>query len=138
MALSHLPYLLDAHAHTGRRTGHPAIPDPAMDPRRVSGRLVEEVLDYAPDDLPKLDLLVLVALAAEARDTDRTAKGKHTGAEAIARRVRSTPSSVSNALGRLRQRALIRPVHAKVHRGQQQNWIITKLSDYHREGATTP
>lgn len=102
----------------------------------MSGRIVEEVLDYAPDDLPRLDLMVLVALAAEARDSDRTAKGKHTGSEAIARRVRSTPSSVTNALARLRSRALIRPVFAKARRGQQQNWTITKLSDYHRDAVT--
>lgn len=101
----------------------------------MSGRIVEEVLDYAPDDLPRLDLMVLVALAAEARDSDRTAKGKHTGAEALAGRVRTSPASVRNALARLRQRALIRPVHEKARRGQQQNWVITKLSDYHREGA---
>lgn len=99
----------------------------------MSGKLVGEVLDHAPADLRGLDLLVLVALAEAAHDKDRTAY-KDSSADAIAYRVRSTPSSVRNALGRLRQRALIRPVHATVGPGKAQNWILTKLSDYHREG----
>jgi hypothetical protein len=100
----------------------------------VSGRIVGEVLEHAPDDLRQLDLLVLVSLAESAHDKDRTARSE-SSAEAIAYRVRSTPSSVRNALGRLRQRSLIRPVHAVVGPGKSQNWIITSLSDYHREGA---
>lgn len=100
----------------------------------MSGRIVGEVMHHAPDDLPKLDLLVLIALAEDAHDKDRTAR-KECSAEAIAYKVRSTPSSVRNALKRLKDRALIRPVHAKVSRGHQQNWAITPLSSYHREGA---
>ena len=100
----------------------------------MSGRIVGEVLDHAPGDLRPGDLLVLIALAEDAHDKDRTARGK-ASADAIAYRVRSTPSSVRNALQRLKQRSLIRPVHDRVHRGQAQHWTITKLSDYHREGA---
>lgn len=99
----------------------------------MSGRIVGEVLDYAPVDLRPLDLLVLIALAEAAHDKDRTAI-KNSSAEALAYRVRSTPASVRNALGRLRQRAIIRPVHAKVGPGKSQHWTITQLSDYHREG----
>jgi hypothetical protein len=100
----------------------------------MSGRLVGEVLNHAPTDLRPLDLLVLISIAESARDRDRTAI-TDSSSEAIAYRVRSTPGSVRNALQRLKKRALIRPVHAKAHRGQQQNWTITELSDYHREGA---
>lgn len=100
----------------------------------MSGRIVGEVLHHAPEDLPRLDFLVLIALAEDARDKDRMAADE-CSAEVLAYKVRSTPSSVRNALKRLKDRALIRPVHAKVSRGHQQNWIITKLSDYHREGA---
>ena len=98
----------------------------------VSGRIVREVLDHAPEDLTKLDLLVLISLAESAHDNDRTARSE-ASADAIAYRVRSTPSSVRNALQRLKERALIRPVHQKVHRGHAQDWTITKLSDHHRE-----
>ena len=100
----------------------------------MSGRIVGEVLDHAPADLRTLDLLVLVALAEAAHDKDRTAV-ENSSAEALAYRTRSTPSSVRNSLLRLKQRALISPVHKKIHRGQCQHWIVAKLSDYHREGA---
>jgi hypothetical protein len=100
----------------------------------VSGRIVGEVLHHAPDDLPPLDFRVLICLAEDAHDKDRTAANE-CSAEILAYKARSTPASVRQALKRLKDRALIRPVHSKVHRGQQQNWVITKLSSYHREGA---
>lgn len=101
----------------------------------MSGRIVGEVLDHAPADLRPLDLLVLVALAEAAHDKDRTAV-ENSSAEALAYRTRSTPSSVRNSLVRLKQRALISPVHKKIYKGQCQHWIVAKLSDYHREGGT--
>lgn len=99
----------------------------------MSGRIVHEVMHHAPEDLPRLDFTVLLALAEDAHDNDRTAR-KECSDALIAYKIRSTPSSVRNALQRLKERALIRPVHTKVHKGQQQNWTITKLSSYHREG----
>lgn len=101
----------------------------------MSGRIVGEVLNHAPADVKGLDLLVLVSLAETAHDKDRTASDGDQTAEAIAYRVRSTPSSVRNALARLSRRGLIRPVLARVGPGKAQNWVIPKLSDYHREGA---
>lgn len=100
----------------------------------MSGRIVGEVLKHAPEDLPKLDFLVLIALAEDAHDKDRTAR-KDCSAEVLAYKVRSTPGSVRQALKRLKDRALIRPVHARVSRGHQQNWTVAQLSSYHREGA---
>lgn len=102
----------------------------------MSGRIVGEVLHHAPEDLSRLDFLVLIALAEDAHDKDRTAR-KECSAELIAYKVRptSTPASVRQALKRLKDRALIRPVHARVGPGKQQNWVISKLSSYHREGA---
>jgi DNA-binding MarR family transcriptional regulator len=94
--------------------------------------MVGEVLDHAPNDLRPLELLVLIALAEAAHDTDRTAI-KNSSADAIAYRIRSTPGSVRNALVRLKSRGLIRPKHSKIHTGQSQNWTLTKLSDHHRE-----
>jgi hypothetical protein len=100
----------------------------------MSGRIVGEVLDHAPDDLRPLDFRVLIALAEDAFDSDRTAR-KRCSAEELAYRARSTPGSVRQALVRLRERALIRPVHTKVGPGRQQNWVIAQLSSHHREGA---
>lgn len=103
----------------------------------MSGRMVGEVLDHAPNDLRPLDLLVLVALAEAAHESDRTAI-KNSSADAIAYRIRSTPGSVRNSLSRLKSRGLIRPKHNKIHTGQSQNWTLTKLSSYHREATITP
>lgn len=100
----------------------------------MSGRIVGEVLDHAPDDLRPLDFRVLICLAEDAFDSDRTAR-RRCSADELAYRARSTPGSVRHALKRLADRALIRPVHAKVGPGKQQNWVITPLSSYHREGA---
>ena len=101
----------------------------------MSGRLVGEVLNHAPTDLRPLDFMVLIALAEAAHDKDRTAR-HDSSAESLAYRVRppSTPSSIRNSLQRLKERGLIRPVIARPSRGQQQNWIITKLSEHHRDG----
>jgi hypothetical protein len=96
------------------------------------------VFRHAPDDLPKLDFLVLLALAEDAHDKDRTAANE-CSAENLAYKVRSTSGSVRQALMRLKNRGLIRPVHSRVGPGKQQNWTVTKLSSYHREGGrTTP
>lgn len=81
-----------------------------------------------------LDFRVLICLAEDAHDKDRTARNE-CGDAILAYKARSTPASVRQALKRLKDRALIRPVHARPTRGMQQNWVITKLSDYHREGA---
>lgn len=100
----------------------------------MSGRIVGEVLDHAPDDLRPVDFRVLIALAEDAFDSDRTAR-RRCSAEELAYRARSTPGSVRQSLKRLRDRGLIRPVHARVGPGKQQNWIVAQLSSYHREGA---
>lgn len=93
----------------------------------MSGRIVGEVLKFAPEDLTQLELLVLVALAEEARDKDRTAL-YNTRAEDIATRVRSTPSSVRNALGRLRQRGLLVPLHERAYRGLAQQYKLPVMT----------
>lgn len=94
----------------------------------MSGRLVAEVLDFAPDDLTQLQTLVLVALAESARDSDRTARFKASN-RALADRARSTPGTIDNTLKQLKDRGLIVPVHAKVHRGQSQEWTIPKMTE---------
>lgn len=99
----------------------------------MSGRLVKEVLENAPEDLTSLELLILISIAESARDGDRSTRGGSGAADTIAFRVRSTPGSVRNALSRLSARALIKPLHAKVHTGQAQQYRLTELHEWHRE-----
>jgi len=99
----------------------------------MSGRLVREVLEHAPHTLTRLELLVLVSLAESANDRDRTTYGSQSAATVIAHRVRSSPATVRNALGALRQRALIKPVHGATHPGRAQQYVISELHEYHRD-----
>jgi len=100
----------------------------------MSGRLVGEVLKYAPTDLRMLDRFVLVALAEAASPTDRTARFKVTQ-DHLADKLQSTPSSIRNALMRLRQRALIIPLFEKPRKGLAQNWRIAPLNEGTRRAA---
>lgn len=89
----------------------------------MSGRIVGEILDNAPEDLTQLELLVLIALAETAKDTTRTATFG-TSCEQIAHRIRSTPASVKSTLFRLRHRGLIVGVHDKPRKGLAQEYTI--------------
>lgn len=94
----------------------------------MSGRLVGEVLDNAPADLTQLEILVLVALAESARDTDRVARFQ-SSSDALADRARSTPGAVRNALQRLRGRGLLVPLIDRPRRGQAQQYLIPKMNE---------
>lgn len=98
----------------------------------MSGKLVGEVLKYAPHDLTQLEMLVLVSLAESARDTTRQAT-YDTSCEQIADRVRSTPSSVKSALFSLRHRGLIVGLHEKPRRGLAQEYRIVKMTETTRK-----
>lgn len=100
----------------------------------MSGRLVGEVLKYAPYDLRLLDRFVLVALAEAARDEDRTAR-QHVTQDDLADKLQSTPGSVRNALHRLAQRGLIQPVYLQPRKGLAQNWRISKLHEGTRKAS---
>lgn len=101
----------------------------------MSGKIVGEVLDYAPDDLTDAELLVLVALAENARDTGPDARITKTSAAAIAKRVRRSPGTVQNVLVELRRRGLIAAQH-KASRGHAQNYRIHQLEAHHRATTT--
>jgi predicted transcriptional regulator len=97
----------------------------------VSGRIVGEVLDNAPTDLTNAELLVLLAIAEDARDRDRLASYSDT--ESLVRRSRQKPGTVRNALSNLVARGLVTPVHDRVHRGgKHQEYKVTKLEPHHR------
>lgn len=98
----------------------------------MSGRLVHEVLENAPDDLTPTELLVLIALAESARDTDRSTRGGASSADTLAWRARSTPGNVRNVLAHLTQRGLIKPLHERAHRGFAQQYRLTELHEWHR------
>lgn len=97
----------------------------------MSGKLVREVLENAPADLTKQELLVLVSIAESAFEKDRVAR-QQSSADAIAIRIRSTPSSVRNTLTALRARALIVPMIEHAGRGRAQQWYLPKLTPNHR------
>ena len=98
----------------------------------MSGRLVGEVLDHAPADLTPADMLVLVALANDARDHDRIARFK-SSVDVLAHRTRLSTGTVRNTLSRLVARGLIRPMIKTVHKGgKHQEYEIAKLSQSHR------
>ena len=97
----------------------------------MSGRIVGEVLDNAPEDLTHLELAILVALAEQARQDTRIATHKTTR-DALAHRCRTTPGTVKNVIKTLRLRGLIEPVNGTVHRGVSQHYRIAKLGPEHR------
>lgn len=97
----------------------------------MSGRIVGEVLDNAPEDLTRLELEVLLALAESATERDRIATHKTTR-EALAYRCRTSPAMVKKVIGVLRDRGLIKAVNGHAHRGKAQHWEIMKLTPEHR------
>ena len=100
----------------------------------MSGKIVGEVLDYAPEDLTETQFRVLICLAESARE-DRVSR---TNTREVARRARRAEGSVRRALADLASRCLIRPVHprSKIGRGRiAQQYAIAQLEAHHR--ATT-
>lgn len=97
----------------------------------MSGRIVAEVLDYAPEDLTDSQFLTLIALAESARDQTRTTK---TTTAKVARRIRRSPGTVRNAIVELTRRALIAPT-GRPMRGHAQDYRLHQLEAHHR--ATT-
>lgn len=97
----------------------------------MSGRLVGEVLDHAPQDLRPAEFLTLIVLAEDARDTDRLAR--YSDLASLTMRTRMAPGTVRNALSELVRRGLVNPVHPNVHRGgRHQEYTIAKLDNHHR------
>lgn len=96
----------------------------------MSGRLVGEVFKYAPADLTPVELLVLVALAEQARDKDRTAR--YASAANLASYTRRRPGTVRNVLTELASRGLIQRVHDHAHIGKIQQYRIAELGEHHR------
>jgi hypothetical protein len=98
----------------------------------VSGRIASDVLAYAPEDLTAAELLVLTALALDAREKDRTAR--FSDVETLTTLTRLKPGTIRNALSTLAARALIVPTVDRVYRGgRHQEYLVAKLTPEHRD-----
>lgn len=97
----------------------------------MSGRIVGEVLDNAPEDLRPAELLVLIALAEDAQD--RTRHAAYSDVQTLARKIRRPPGTVRNALAALVARGLIIPTRDRVARGgYHQEYDLVRLHPHHR------
>lgn len=96
----------------------------------MSGRIVNEVLENAPEDLTDAELLVLVAIAEDARDRDRLAR--YSDVENLTRRTRKKAGTVKNALSELTRRGLLKP-GGPAYRGRHQEYRVTELYPHHRD-----
>lgn len=100
----------------------------------MSGRLVGEVMDYAPVDLTVAERFVYVALAEAARDRDRIARYNCSNAD-LARRTGLNEGTVRNACTELAKRGLIKRLVDKPHKGaggKHQEYELCKLDAHHR------
>lgn len=101
----------------------------------MSGRIVSEVVRFAPIDLTHLEVLVLVCLAEGAREDRICRHGAST--TVLADKARTTPGTVRNVLARLRDRGLIVPLHEKPRKGLAQEYRIATLTPAHRKAILT-
>ena len=99
----------------------------------MSGRIVGEVLENAPEDLTPAELLTLIALAEDAHDKTRHAA--YSDVATLARKIRRPPGTVRNALSELTRRGLIVPTRTGgVGRGKyHQEYDLVRLHPHHRE-----
>lgn len=100
----------------------------------MSGRIVGEILDNAPEDLTDAEMLVLIAVGEDARDRDRLAR--YSDLENLTRRTRKKPGTIKNALSELVRRGLLKPAGGPAHRGRHQEYRVTELYEHHRESVT--
>ena len=95
----------------------------------MSGVLVGDVFKCAPADLTSGQMLVLLALAEDARTGDRIAR--YSSLASLATKTRQREGSVKNALTELARRGLITK-QGKGHRGRVQHYRLADLAAHHR------
>jgi hypothetical protein len=100
----------------------------------VSGRIVKEVLEHAPEDLTPAQMLVYVALAEDARDHGAHARQARyeSSLNALMRRTRLKSGTVRNALAELVGRGLIIPLNGRARPGLVQHYQLPELLEHHR------
>lgn len=103
----------------------------------MSGRIVGEVGEHAPDDLTPSERLVLVFIAEDARERDRRAQ--YSDLETLVRKTRLKPGTVRNALSELVRRGILTPQLQRVSRGgKHQEYVVAKLDEHHRRAVVRP
>ncbi len=97
-----------------------------------------EVLDCAPEDLSTAELLVLIAIAEDARD--RTRLSNYSDAVTLQSRTRLAPGTIRNALSKLVRRGLVEPTAGRARIGKHQEYRVADLEPRHRNatGRVTP
>lgn len=104
----------------------------------MSGKLVGEVFRNAPSDLTHAQLLVLLALAEDARDAGTYARlARFSSVKVLSHKTRLAEGSVKNVLKVLTDRALIKPMH-RAQIGTIQHYRISELYEHHREAIARP
>lgn len=100
----------------------------------MSGAIVNEVLEHAPEDLTAAQMLVLVALAEDARERGPYARQSRfeSSVENLMRRTRLKAGTVRNALAELVGRGLIAPLNGRARPGIVQHYRIAQLAEHHR------
>lgn len=97
----------------------------------MSGRIVGEILNHAPDTLTPAEFLTLIAIGEDAHDKNRRAT--YSDLASLTRRTRLKPGTIRNALSSLVARGLIVPQVKAVHRGgNHQEYVVPKLEEHHR------
>lgn len=104
----------------------------------MSGRIVGEILDNAPEDLTGGELIVFVAIGEDARERDRLAS--HSDVESLVRRTRLKPGTIRNALSELADRGLLIPQRKTTYKGGygHQEYVVTRLEQHHRDATRRP
>lgn len=103
----------------------------------MSGRIVGEVAENAPEDLTTAEFLVLLILAEDAHDKTRHAA--YSDVATLVRKTRLRPGTIRNALAELTRRGLIRPTRQRVARGgHHQEYDVPRLEPHHRHATKEP
>lgn len=100
----------------------------------MSGAIVKEVLEHAPEDLTAAQMLVFVSLAEDAREKGTYARQARyeSSVDDLMRRTRLKAGTVRNALAELVRRGLLVPLNGRARPGIVQHYRIPVLYEHHR------
>lgn len=100
----------------------------------MSGQIVKEVLENAPEDLTAAQMLVLLSLAEDARERGPHARQARyeSSVDALMRRTRLKAGTVRNALAELVRRGLLIPLNGRARPGIVQHYRLPEYHEHHR------
>ena len=102
----------------------------------MSGRIVGEVFEHAPEDLTQAQMMVLLSIAEQANEKTRIAKFR-TSLVHLERRTRLKRGTLKNALGELVRRGLIARQFERGQIGTVQHYRVAELLEHHRNATAT-